>query len=89
MIEFNKPQNLNGAELLNELKAVGITVEGLPLIDEDGNLWLNITEADKDKATSIVAAHNGTTVAPEPTIADKLASVGLSIEELKAALGGN
>ena len=25
----------------------------------------------------------------EPTIADKLASVGLSIEELKAALGGN
>ncbi len=26
---------------------------------------------------------------PEPTVADKLASVGLSIEELKAALGGN
>ena len=26
---------------------------------------------------------------PEPTVAEKLASVGLSIEELKAALGGN
>ena len=26
---------------------------------------------------------------PEPTIDEKLASVGLSIEELKAALGGN
>jgi hypothetical protein len=26
---------------------------------------------------------------PEPTVTEKLASVGLSIEELKAALGGN
>jgi hypothetical protein len=89
MIQFDKPQNLNGAELLDELKTVGVTVEGLPLIDEDGNFWLDITETDKVKATPIVDTHNGTTVAPEPTIADKLASVGLSIEELKAALGGN
>jgi hypothetical protein len=89
MIQFNKPQNLNGAELLNELKASGVTVTGLPLVDEDGNFWLDITETDKVKATPIVDTHNGTTVAPEPTIADKLASVGLSIEELKAALGGN
>jgi hypothetical protein len=29
------------------------------------------------------------TVTVEPTVADKLASVGLSIEELKTALGGN
>jgi len=89
MIQFNKPQNLNGAELLNKLKASGVTVTGLPLVDEDGNFWLDIVETDKIKATPIVDAHNGTTVAPEPTIADKLASVGLSIEELKAALGGN
>jgi hypothetical protein len=86
MIKFNKPTNLNGAELLAELKAGGIVVAGLPLIDENGDFWLDVKEADKTKAAPIVATHNGTLVAPEPTIAEKLASVGLSIEELKAAL---
>lgn len=88
MIQFNKPVNLNGTELLDELKGVGVTVEGLPLIDENGDFWLDIKPADKAKATPIVAAHDGTTIAPEPTVADKLASVGLSIEDLKAALLG-
>lgn len=54
---------------------------------EEGKLWISgdITE---EEATNMLAAHNPP--APtEPTVADKLASVGLSIEELKAALGGN
>lgn len=87
MIQFDKPTNLNGAELLDELKAAGVTVIGLPLIDEDGNFYLDIKQTDKTKAIPIVAAHNGTTVAPEPTVAQKLAAAGLSIDELKAALG--
>lgn len=39
----------------------------------------------------LLAAFEGhnPSVPTEPTIADKLASVGLSIEELKAALGSN
>jgi hypothetical protein len=86
MIKFDKPTNLNGAELLAELKASGVAVTGLPLIDENGEFWLYVKETDKAKTMPIVAAHNGTLVAPEPTIAEKLASVGLSIEELKAAL---
>jgi hypothetical protein len=86
MIKFNKPANLNGAELLAELEAGGVVVTGLPFIDENGEFWLDVKETDKTKTTTIVAAHDGTTVAPEPTIAEKLASVGLSIEELKAAL---
>lgn len=86
MIKFNKPTNLNGAELLAELKAGGVVVASLPSIDENGEFWLDIKSTDTAKATPIVAAHDGTTVAPEPTIAEKLASVGLSIEELKAAL---
>jgi hypothetical protein len=87
MITFTKPQNLNGKELLDELSAVGVVVQGLPVDDGAGNLILNIASKDEAKAAEIVAAHNGTTVAPEPTIEDKLASVGLSLPDLKAALG--
>ena len=86
MIQFTKPENLNGAELLAELKAGGVAINDFPMV-ENNNFWLNIAEADKAKATPIVAAHNGTIVAPEPTIADKLASVGLSVTDLKTALG--
>ena len=87
MIQFTKPTNLNGAELLVELNSGGVVVTGLPAIDGNGDFWLDIAEADKAKATPIVAAHNGTTIAPEPTIADKLASVGLSVTELRTVLG--
>lgn len=86
MINFNKPENLNGAELVAELKAGGVSIKDLPMVENE-NFWLDIAEADKAKATPIVAAHNGTIVAPEPTIGDKLASVGLSVTDLKEALG--
>jgi hypothetical protein len=86
MIKFTKPANLNGAELLQELTAAGITIIEAPFIDGNADFFLDIAESDVKKAESVVAKHNGTIVAPEPTIADKLASVGLSIEELKTAL---
>ena len=86
MLKFIKPLNLNGAELLQELNEAGVVVTTNPMLDGDGCLWLDAAEKDKTKATEIVANHNGTQVAPEATIAQKLASVGLSIEELKAAL---
>lgn len=90
MIKFDKPQNLNGAELLDELAAVGIVLDKLtecPILDGNNDLWLNIKAEDENKAAAVVAAHNGTTVAPEPTIEEKLASVGLNLEDLKKALG--
>ena len=87
MITFTKPENLNGTELLTELNAGGVMITEKPMIDGSGDFWLDIAEVDKAKATPIVAAHNGTTVAPEPTVADKLASVGLSLTDLKTALG--
>lgn len=89
MIQFTKPTNLNGAELVAELAAVGVIVntETSPFIDGGNNFWLDIAEADKAKAMPIVATHNGTVTPIEPTIADKLANVGLSIDDLKAALG--
>ena len=90
MITFTKPQNLNGAELRDELNANGVAIGDDPFsvkLEGDGSLWLDIAEADKAKATPIVAAHNGTTIATEPTVADKLAAAGLSVDELKEALG--
>jgi hypothetical protein len=89
MIKFNKPENLNGAELVAELNAKNIIVneQTSPFVDGNGDLWLDISAKDEAKAKPIVNAHNGTTVAPEPTITQKLASVGLSIDDLKIALG--
>ena len=90
MIKFNKPANLNGAELLDELAAVGIVLdkkEQAPLIDGNGDFWLDVKSVDEAKTETVVAAHNGTTVAPEPTVEDKLASVGLNLTDLKTALG--
>jgi hypothetical protein len=83
MKTFNKPTNLNGAELKEELKAAGIIVDMIWDF-ADGTIGFN---TNKKEAESIVAAHNGTTVAPEPTIEQKLASVGLNLGDLKAALG--
>jgi hypothetical protein len=91
MISFTKPENLNGTELRAELNAAGVQISDAPesvAIDENGNLVLDINADDEAKAISVVAAHDGTTVAPEPTVSDKLASVGLSIDDLKAALLG-
>ena len=87
MIQFTKPINLNGQELRAELNAGGVVINEPPLIDGENNLCLEIAEKDKAKAAVIVAAHNGRTIATEPTIADKLASVGLSVTDLKTALG--
>jgi hypothetical protein len=90
VIKFNKPKNLNGAELLDELSAIGIVLDKLnqaPLVDEAGDLWLDVELKDESKVAQIVAAHDGTVIAPEPTVEEKLASVGLKLDDLKAALG--
>jgi hypothetical protein len=87
MIQFTRPENLNGAELVKELNDNGIEVTGKPFLDGNNDLWLDINESDKAQAESIVAAHNSTTVAPEPSIQDKLANAGITLDELKVALG--
>ena len=89
MITFTKPANLNSKELVEQLNAAGIEIntQTSPFDDGQGNLLLDIAAADEAKAKTIVAAHNGTIVSPEPTVADKLQSVGLSVADLKQALG--
>lgn len=85
LIEFTKPQSLNGIQLLEELSAAGVTVEGNPISDSDASLWLDIDESKQSAAAAIVAAHVG--VDSIPTVEEKLANAGLTIDELKAALG--
>ena len=82
MIKFNKPNNLNGTELLDELTAAGITVNSR-LLDDGTDLWLYISESDKDKAKSIVNKHNGTVIAPDNTAARQaiLDRLGITAEE--------
>ena len=82
---FTKPTNLNGAELKAELAAAGVEAERIT-IEADGQLNVDITSGDLKKAEAVIAGHNGSTTATEPSIEDKLATVGLSLEELKAAL---
>ena len=87
MIKFTKPTNLNGAELILELQAAGVSVTQPPFVDGNNDLWLDIANKDENKASAVVVKHNGTIVAPALSIEDKLASVGISIADLKAALG--
>jgi hypothetical protein len=63
MIKFIKPQNLNGTELLKELEAADIKVQGWPSDDGAGNLYLDISKENEVKAAEIVASHNGTMIA--------------------------
>jgi len=90
MVKFNKPENLNGKELRDELNSAGVTISNdFSAVQVDGNndLWLQIDAKNQLKAQLVVSNHNGTTVAPQPTVEEKLASVGLNLNDLKIALG--
>jgi hypothetical protein len=86
MIKVTRPKNLNGTELLAELNAKGVTITEPPMLDGNGDLFLQISESDVDAAELVLAKHNGTQVAPEPTIAQKLTTLGINLDDLKAAL---
>ena len=87
MIKFNKPTNLNGDELLAELKEGGINIVEIPHVDSNGDLWLKIDTKDEAKTKAIVHAHNGTTVAPVLELRQAvLAKLGLTAEEAAALL---
>lgn len=90
MIQFDKPQNLNGAELIKELLAVGIQIDTntSPYIDGLGDFYLDIVEGDVDVAAEVVAAHNGTTIKPD-YVSQKTAlleKLGITEEEAKLLL---
>lgn len=75
---FNIPTNLHGEQLQRETGATNLYIVNDQLVIE--------SEKTKDELSAIIANH-----IPEPiqeiTIDEKLASVGLSLDDLKAALG--
>lgn len=87
MIKFTRPANLNGEQLMAELKAAGVKPKDYPLLDSENDLWLDIDKKDESKAATVIASHNGSTEQREPSIEQKLASVGINIDDLKALLG--
>lgn len=89
MIKLNAPQTLNGSQLKKELIAGGVIISTSPdsiEIDGNGDLWLEIAESDKAKAKAIVDAHIGLSTPKVLTIEEKLETIGLSLNELKAAI---
>jgi hypothetical protein len=75
---FAIPSELNGDQLQIETGAESVRVVGDEL--------LIVSDKSKSAIAAIVAAHVPVPPA-QPTVAEKLASVGLSIDDLKAALG--
>ena len=66
MISFTKPNNFDGGKLIEELLAAGIKVGANvkypfgatpPELDGNSVLWLDIEEADKDKAQAVLDNH--------------------------------
>lgn len=89
MITFNKPTKLNGEQLRTELRAAGVEISSDSVavaIGENETLVLDIKKADEAKALPIVNAHVGIDTPKEMSVAEKLAFVDLSLDELKAAL---
>jgi len=62
MILFDKPTNLNGAELRQKLNDANVVISNdIDAVIVDGNvLLLDIADKDKEAAEIVVAAHNGT-----------------------------
>jgi hypothetical protein len=75
IFEYPMPADVNGEQLKNELKAESV-------YQIENTLYI-VGDLSKETIDKALAAHMPT----EPTVTEKLASVGLSIDDLKAALG--
>ena len=93
MITFNKPENLNGAQLRNELNAGGVKISNdrnAVCVNGEGKLELDIKINDQVKAAEIVAEHIGVDIDTDAIKASaqaKLAALGLTDDEVAAILG--
>lgn len=82
---FNKPEKLNGTELMAELSESGIIVDR---IIDFANGTIGFETDDEIKAAEIVENHNGTIVAPDLAIKRQalLNKLGITEDEAKLLL---
>lgn len=90
MNKFTKPTNLNGEQLITELKAAGVAIAdgAFPEIDGAGDFWLPVANKDITKAQGVVAAHVGidTSNQLEEAKAALLERLGITAQEAKILL---
>lgn len=91
MIKFTKPQKLNGTQLRQELRDAGVTISDEVLtvrVDDNDDLWLEIADKDKAKATTVIAAHIGIDETPIKAAkkAALLERLGITEDEAKLLL---
>ena len=90
MNKFTKPAELNGEQLIAELKKAGISIPdgAFPEIDGAGDFWLPVANKDITKAEAVVAAHVGidTSSAQEAAKAALLDRLGITADEAKLLL---
>lgn len=78
VFEISKPEKPTNSTVFFE-------ETGCTLFIEDGKWFIGNCES-QEIANALIAAHNFIPPAP-PTIEEKLASAGLNLDDLKAALG--
>jgi hypothetical protein len=76
--KFEIPASLNGSQLKRELGC-----DEVYILEDKLVIGGSLTEAEAKAGLAVHVAIPD----PEPTVSEKLASVGLSIDDLKAALG--
>ena len=86
MLQFTKPTELNGEQLIAELNDAGIKTNRIPLVDSNDDLWLDVAEKDKAKAETIVNAHVGLDISIAKTTAKTALLSRLGITAQEAAL---
>jgi len=89
MIKFDKPQTLNGEQLLLELNDAKIKITEFPFIDGNGDLWLDVLEKDAAKTQRIIDSHNAidsnlAKATAKAAAEGKLAALGLTTDDLRA-----
>jgi len=87
MKSFTRPEFFNGTELIAELKIAKVKINGRPEIDENGILWLDVT--DEVKTQEVLDNHVGTVVSPDLSIKRKviLDRLGLTADEAALLIG--
>jgi len=85
MATFTKPENLNGAELKQELAAVNIEVD---IIKDNLDGTISLETENETLTAEIVSKHNGTIIAPDNSAnkAALLAKLGITADEAKLLL---